>query len=144
MDFPPDHVLRLKKAVYGLRSTPKRQQELLGSHLSNLGLDPLNNDVDMFTNGHIWIEAHVHDMLVLFQERSHVEGTISRLAAELQLHVLGPTTPISDDNLIDQESELLSRSIHELYRRIVQSLLHISLFARLQDSPSNDYLSSSS
>ncbi|KAL2886856.1 Retrovirus-related Pol polyprotein from transposon TNT 1-94 [Ceratocystis lukuohia] len=169
MGFPKDHVLKLKKAVYGLRSAPKRWQETLNKRLVDIGFTPLKNDKTIFFNGTTWIAVYVDDMLVMSKEVSDTLDAISSLSNTLQLRDLGPVSsflgikvehlptalgisqkpkieklvekmnlsqcrgaslPISDDNLIDQESEPLSESEHERYRSIVGSLLHISLFSR--------------
>ncbi|KAL5627521.1 hypothetical protein BROUX41_003674 [Berkeleyomyces rouxiae] len=169
MGFPSDCVLKLKKAIYGLRSAPKRWQQTLQQHLGSIGFTPLKNDGNIFFNGQVWIAVYVDDMLVLSKETSDVQDVIVRLAAIVDLRDLGPVStflginirhsssainidqkskidklvermnlsqcrgssiPISNDNLIDQESEPLSQNDHDTYRSIVGSLLHISLYTR--------------
>jgi hypothetical protein len=68
---PKSKVLRLCKALYGLRRAPFLWQKDIGQTLKRLGLKPIPEDPCLFTNGYLILMIYVDDIIILYHIRHH-------------------------------------------------------------------------
>ena len=74
----PGYVLRLKKALYGLRQSPLLWQKELTNALSTLGFKPVPHEPCIMINNGILIFFYVND--IVFAYRKKDTGTAGLLA----------------------------------------------------------------
>ncbi|KAI0994599.1 hypothetical protein K3495_g13583 [Podosphaera aphanis] len=163
-------VYKLHKAIYGLKTAPRRWQEKLRKFLKSNGFQSFKFDPNLFRRPNIIISTYVDDFMIVSSSQSLIDETVSTLAKAFQiidlgdmtkflginierrsdgirihkqhkikslcddmnlLHCNGTNTPISDDNLLDRDTENLCTE-HESakYRSAVGTLLHISNMTR--------------
>ncbi|KAL2885834.1 putative serine threonine protein kinase domain protein [Ceratocystis lukuohia] len=127
MGFLKDHVLKLKKAVYvdDMLLMSKEVSDTLDA-ISSLSYTLQLRDLGPVPS-FLGIKVEHLPTALGISQKPKIEKLIEKMNLS---QCRGASLPISDDNLIDQESEPLSESEHERYRSIVGSLLHISLFSR--------------
>ncbi|CAK9108687.1 Copia protein (Gag-int-pol protein) [Cleaved into: Copia VLP protein [Durusdinium trenchii] len=81
-DAPPDTVFRLRKSLYGLRSSPRRWMDHLSNTLKDIGLHPCPADHSLFQgyrNG-VRILATVYvDDIRLFSSQDNLDHVVSEL-----------------------------------------------------------------
>lgn len=92
MRMPPGHkkpgtVLRLNKALYGLRRSPLLWQRALSGALKTLGYSPVPHEPCAFTNNGVIIFFYVDDIVLAFREQQRKEAleVIEKLKARFQL-----------------------------------------------------------
>ena len=78
VQFPPGFErkgshLRLKKALYGLRQSPRIWQEKLTSILTKMGLRQVTNELCLFTNGAIFVFFFVDDIVTAWHRNAQKE-----------------------------------------------------------------------
>jgi len=79
---PPNHVFRLRKSLYGLRSSPRRWHDHLARTLSLAGLQPSVADKSLFfgTRNSVPIFATVHvDDIRIFSSLGNIRHVVSTL-----------------------------------------------------------------
>lgn len=69
----PGYILRLKRALYGLRRSPRLWHQDLSSALSELGLSRVNEDHSLFTNDWLIIFFYVDDIVALYRKQNHAD-----------------------------------------------------------------------
>ncbi|KAI0992868.1 hypothetical protein K3495_g15316, partial [Podosphaera aphanis] len=167
---PGNLVCKLQKAIYGLKTAPKRWQLKLRQVLNQMGFYPLKTDSNVFRHADTLISTYVDDFMIISASRSNIDKTINLLAKAFQLkdlgnmtkflginiekdsdgirinqqdkidalcqdmgmvHCKGASTPISDDNLLDRDTDdLCPTSDAVTYRSAVGTLLHIANMTR--------------
>ena len=87
----PGRVLRLRKALYGLRRSPILWQKNLTSALRNLGFKEVPQEPCAILNGGIVIFFYGDDIVFCHrkQDKEKVEGTITELHKKFQLNAIG-------------------------------------------------------
>ncbi len=96
MDLPPGHVLRLRKSIYGLRSSPRRWHRLLSAAITKCGFVPSKSDDCLFlkrnASGDLvaLVACHVDD-IQMTGVRGELDAFKEHLAALFKLTDLGET-----------------------------------------------------
>ena len=87
----PGRVLRLRKALYGLRRSPILWQKNLTSALRNLGFKEVPQEPCAMLNGSIIVFFYVDDIVFCHckRDKEKVEGTITELHKKFHLNVIG-------------------------------------------------------
>ena len=80
----PGFVLRLLRALYGLRRSPRLWQLELTNTLCKLGLKPVNEEPCLFTGHGIILLVYVDDLLLVYHSERTREA--ENLAVALQAH----------------------------------------------------------
>ena len=80
---------KLRKALYGLRRSPLLWYRLVRSKLKELGLDVINEDLCIATNGRITVFWHVDDINVMFHPRDLNEATELQNSLRKQFELTG-------------------------------------------------------
>lgn len=89
----PNHVYRLKKAVYGLRQAPRAWYTALKEFLVSIGFKNSRADASLFVLQHgsvfVYILIHVDDIIITGTSTTVIKQVIDRLAAKFSLKDLG-------------------------------------------------------
>jgi len=92
MEQPGDLVCKLKKALYGLRTAPRRWQQKLITVLHKAGFVPFRFDTNVFRWRDIIVSTYVDDFMVLTLTDSQIDRVMSLLAENLEVKDLGDMT----------------------------------------------------
>lgn len=76
MEVAGDLVYKLKKALYGLRTAPRRWQQKLRAVLASIGFTSLKHDQNVFRREDIMISTYVDDFMVLNVSDSVINAVI--------------------------------------------------------------------
>ncbi|KAI0997887.1 hypothetical protein K3495_g10304 [Podosphaera aphanis] len=109
---PGNLVSKLQKAIYGLRTAPKRLQLKLRYVLSQMGSHPPKADSNVFCHADTTISTYVDDFIIISISRSNVDKAIKSLAKAFQLKDLGNMTKFVDIKI--EKSLILYVSINEI------------------------------
>ena len=96
--YPQGGVLwRLRKALYGLKNSPKLWQDHFASVLERLNFIRCKTDANLYRHQdeELYVLCYVDDLLV-FGEESKVRGTFSALKQELLLKETGTLSKVGD------------------------------------------------
>nr|ADE10054.1 rve superfamily protein [Tremella fuciformis] len=95
-DIAADHVLHLRKSLYGLRQSPHLFNKRLDEFLRELGFKPTLADPCIYSlrQGHkrCMISVHVDDMLIAGNDRSTIDEIKRRIDKELECKDQGPVS----------------------------------------------------
>ena len=80
----PDVLWRLKKALYGLKTSPKLWQQHLASKLEELGLRKNKADPCIFMGEKLLVMTYVDDLLIVGEQQER-ESFIAKLSAHFPL-----------------------------------------------------------
>lgn len=87
--LPDDkRVCRLNKALYGLCQSARCSYQNLDASLQKITFKRLSSDYALWTNGKVWIVAHVDDLLII-GHRSEVDKTKQFLATQYSITDMG-------------------------------------------------------
>ena len=86
-----DHVLRLLRALYGLRRSPILWFNEFSNACKELGLRPIAEDTCLFTNGRILLFFYVDNIVLLSckEDREERDLLISKLSSRYEMRYLG-------------------------------------------------------
>ena len=85
-------VCKLKKALYGLRTAPRRWQQKLHEVLKSAGFSPLRFDSNVFRCNDVIVRPNVDDFMILAQADDSIDEVIKLLARDLEVKDLGDMT----------------------------------------------------
>ena len=90
----PQHVCKLRKAIYGFRQAPRAWYTELSSFLTFVGLLNSKSDTLLFLRHHhgntMYILVYVDDIIVTGNNPISIQAFIKLLAARFSLKDLGP------------------------------------------------------
>lgn len=89
--YQPGMVCRLQKAIYGLRTAPRRWQEELTNTLLKLGFSQLRHDSNLFRRGELLLSVYVDDFKLVGPSLD-IDKAISELKEKYRLRDLGLIT----------------------------------------------------
>ena len=96
MKMPPGYtkkgkVLRLRKALYGLRRSPLLWQKNLTNSLKELGFKEVPQEPCVMLNGGIVVFFYIDDIVFCYRkkDKARTEGVIQELQKEYQMNILG-------------------------------------------------------
>jgi len=89
MEVPGDYVCRLKKAIYGLKTVPRRWAAKLRSVLEARGFKPLKWDANIYRKSDTIISTYVDDFMILAITDYQIDTVIKMLEQDLQIRDLG-------------------------------------------------------
>jgi len=89
MEIPGNLVCKLKKAIYGLRTAPRRWQQTLRKVLADAGFTPLKFDENVYRRGNITISTYVDDFMIICPDPRDAEDVVELLSKELRVKDLG-------------------------------------------------------
>ena len=92
MEQPGDLACKLKKALYGLRTAPRRWQQKLQTVLATAGFRPLQFDSNIFRRGDVIVSTYVDDFMILAPTNKEIDQIIRLLAQDLEVKDLGDMT----------------------------------------------------
>lgn len=87
----PGMVCRLHKAIYGLRTAPRRWQETLGKALIEKGFKPLKGDRNIYKRGSLLMSVYVDDFKITGPS-DDIEAAVSDLKSLYNIKDLGPVS----------------------------------------------------
>lgn len=90
MDDGTGRVCKLKRALYGLKQSPRIWYKTLATHLATLGFHPLGADLSVFIKGTTIIAVYVDDLLLSGPKMSDIKILKGQLSERFQMSDLGP------------------------------------------------------
>lgn len=87
----PGYVYQLKRALYGLRRSPRLWQKELAETLSELGLKQIDTDTCLYTDDKVVLMVFVDDILILYrpEHRKYADDLIRQLQSRYEFRDLG-------------------------------------------------------
>jgi len=89
MEKPGNLVCKLKKAIYGLRSAPRRWQQTLRKILADAGYKPLKFDENVYRRGDITISTYVDDFMIVCPSSQDADSVVELPSKKLRVKDLG-------------------------------------------------------
>ena len=89
MEQPGNLVCKLKRAIYGLRSAPRRWQQTLRKILSEAGFKPLKFDENVYRRDDVTISTYVDDFMIVCSNPRDADDVVERLGKALRIKDLG-------------------------------------------------------
>jgi hypothetical protein len=86
----PGHCLRLYRALYGLRQSPRLWLRELSSTLVSLGLRPVEGQECLYTNGHNLLFFYVDDIALIGKDVESIHHLKQDLMSRYEIRDLGP------------------------------------------------------
>ena len=104
-----DKIWRLKKAMYGLRSSPKAWQDYLAEVLQKLSFVRLKSEPNVYTNAtrDCYIMVYVDDLLVL-GDKTTVDSTFEAIQKQVLLKHIGYLEPGKPQKFLEETSTTLA------------------------------------
>lgn len=96
---PGNLVCKLQKAIYGLKTAPRRWQEKLRNVLRQNNFLPLRYDSNVFRYKDIIISTYVDDFMIISPSESDINNIIALLAKAFQVKDLGNMTKFLGINI---------------------------------------------
>jgi hypothetical protein len=91
----PDHVLRLLKAIYGLRQSPRLWHEKLNTVLVSMGFNKIRSDASVWVFDRdgfkVIVPVFVDDMTLVSKSKAKIAEVKEELKKHFKLRDLGPT-----------------------------------------------------
>jgi len=130
-------VLRLQKALYGLRRSPLLRQMNLTSSLKELGFKEAPQKPCVMLNEGVVVFCYVDD-IVFYYRRKDVEktqGLIQELQREYQINILGELTWFLGIHVLRDRRQKKLWLSQEVYIEKIANQYEIDLTGRLGDFP---------
>ena len=104
-----DKIWRLKKAMYGLRSSPKAWQDYLAEVLQRLSFIRLKSEPNVYTNAtrDCYIMVYVDDLLVL-GDKTAVDSTFEAVQKQVYYSSTSATSNLANHNNFLEETSTTS------------------------------------
>lgn len=93
---PPNYLCKLKKALYGLRESPKSWNDCINYHLVNMNLIQSKLDPFLYFNENMFLLIWVDDMLLISKSLEVLENTKRELGKRIELRYLSNENVKSD------------------------------------------------
>ena len=126
----PQHVCKLRKAIYGLRQAPRAWYTQLSSFLTSVGFLHSKSDTSLFLRHHhgntMYILVYVDDIIVTGNNPISIQAFIKQLAARFSLKDFGPLS-----YFLGVEATFTSSGLLLSQRKYIQDLL---LKTNMQDA----------
>lgn len=92
IEAPPGAVLRLNKAMPGLRQAAREWSDELGGEFEALDMVNLPADNSVWTNQErtIFVSTHVDDLMIAAPEQEDIDRIKAHMASKYEIHELGP------------------------------------------------------
>jgi hypothetical protein len=144
MRFPPgfnqgkrDKVLRLRKALYGLRRSPLLWQKNLTSSLRELGFKEVPQEPCVMLKGGIVVFFYVDDIVFCHRkgDEEKVQDVIKGLKTEYKMSVLGELKWFLGIHVLRDRSQRLLWLSQEAYVEKIAKQYEIDLTSRFPDTP---------
>ncbi|KAM2666633.1 hypothetical protein EV2_018442 [Malus domestica] len=120
----PDHVCKLQRSLYGLKQAPRAWFQCFSSHLEDLGFTPSQADTSLFIylNGsiRIYLLIYVDDILVTWNDMSHIARLIADLGRRFAMKDLGPAHYFLGMEIVRTSDDLFlfqQKYVHDLLLR---------------------------
>jgi transposase InsO family protein len=147
MKMPPgfnqgkrDKVLRLRKALYGLRRSPLLWQRNLTSSLRELGFKEVPQEPCVMLKGGVIIFFYVDDIVFCHRkgDAETAQEAIKELKKEYQMSILGELKWFLGIHVLRDRSKRLLWLSQEAYVEKIAKQYEIDLNERLPDTPMSD------
>lgn len=89
-------VLKVNKALYGLRESPKTWNSILDSFLLSIGFERCKLDECIYLLGNVYILVYVDDILIIGRDEMVFEEVIEKLKCSFQCRDLGIASSFLD------------------------------------------------
>ena len=92
-DLPPHlsgQLVRLRKALYGLRQAPRLWYLMIDKFLMSIGFRKSNIEPNLYIQDDILLLLYVDDMLIAYQDSGKAQGVKDSLQAEYRMQDVGP------------------------------------------------------
>ncbi|KAM1964623.1 hypothetical protein ACFX15_045069 [Malus domestica] len=120
----PDHVCKLQRSLYDLKQAHRAWFRCFSSHLEDLGFTPSQADTYLFIylNGsiRIYLLIYVDDILVTWNDMSHIARLIVDLGRRFAMKDLGPAHYFLDMEIVRTSDGLFlsqQKYVHDLLLR---------------------------
>ncbi|CAM8930717.1 unnamed protein product [Rhodiola kirilowii] len=140
----PGKVLRLKKAIYGLKQSPRAWYHKLSSTLIKRGFKRSEADHTLFNlsgpKGRVVILVYVDDIIITWSDKAVCQSkeglflsqrkyTLDLLCEAGKLGAKPANTPLEEGYKISREGEIEDRPFEDFkqYRRIVGKLIYLTI-----------------
>ncbi|KRT78250.1 hypothetical protein AMK59_6683 [Oryctes borbonicus] len=115
------HVCKLKKALYGLRSSPKCWYERLSNYLNNIGFRRSDVDPCLFVHNNTYLLIWVDDLILISNDLESVEHVKSQLSTEFDMKDFSNSNKITFLGLeIEKNNNCLYISQQNLIARVLK------------------------
>jgi hypothetical protein len=145
MKLPPGYtkkgkVLRLRKALYGLRRSPLLWQKNLTNSLKELGFKEVPQEPCVMLNGGIVVFFYVDDIVFCYRkkDKARTEGVIQELQKEYQMNILGELKWFLGIHVLRDRRQQKIWLSQEAYIEKIANQYEIDLTGRLPDTPMAD------
>jgi hypothetical protein len=144
MKLPPgfnkgktDKVLRLRKALYGLRRSPLLWQKNLTSSLNELGFKEVPQEPCVMLKGGIVVFFYVDDIVFCYRktDEKKAQEAIKELSKEYQMSTLGELKWFLGIHVLRNRSQRLLWLSQEAYIEKIANQYEIDLIGRLPNTP---------
>ena len=132
-----DKVLRLRKALYGLRRSPLLWQKNLTSSLRELGFKEVPQEPCVMLNGGVVVFFYVDDIVFCYRkgDKEKAHEVIQQLKMEYQMSTLGELKWFLGIHVLRDRSQRLLWLTQEAYIEKIAKQYEIDLNGRLPDTP---------
>ena len=96
---PGDLICKLNKAIYGLKTAPRRWQHKLRQTLDKMGFKPLKTDSNVFRQENTIISTYVDDFMIISKSHKSIINCVTSLANAFQIKDLGEMTKFLGINI---------------------------------------------
>lgn len=138
-NFDDGYVLKVLKAVYGLRQSPRAWEMKLKELMATAGYTPLKSDTSVYTNGTTHIGVYVDDCLLVSPKLDEITVWKKKMADNCKVkdlgelhHILGMTWERNRENLTSTLSQrnyvqrLLQRFSHDNAKTITSPAQYLN------------------
>ena len=84
------NICKLRRALYGLKQTPRAWYQTLASYLAELGFKPLHADASIFIDGEIIVAIYVDNLLIIGKDQRRIRRIKKRLNQQFRITNLRP------------------------------------------------------
>lgn len=121
---PEDHVLKLKKSLYGLKQSPRCWNDRFDKFITSIGFKRSKADYCLYVRitgeVRIYLVLYVDDLLLCSNNQASLTTVKNRLASEFSMKDLGEVKCFMGMNVnIDKENNVLTIDQHDYINRIL-------------------------
>ena len=133
----PGKVLRLRKALYGLRRSPLLWQRELTETFKDLGYREVPQEPCVMINGGVIVFFFVNDIVICYrkQDEAKARDTVSRLQAKYTINILGDLKWFLGIHVLRDRSRNTLWLSQQAYIEKLANQFQVDLTGRLPDTP---------
>lgn len=117
---PDTHICKLKKALYGLRSSPKCWYERLNKFLVNINFRRSEVDPCLFIQDRIYLLIWVDDLILVSNNSDNIQNVKSQLSTEFQMKDFSNSNKLT---FLGLEIEKVGNCIYISQQKLIEKVL---------------------